>query len=119
MIKCEVGGCFNQPVEKAHIRSRGAGGSNKPHNIVHLCTYHHRRGDKSFHIMGIWSFAKLFGFTERFETAYDLEAGLTRTKKVKTLSRAKEKREKKPTRICPHCRRIWSKGVIKGDQYGT
>jgi len=113
MKKCEVGGCFNQPVEKAHIKSRGAGGSNGSHNIINLCVDHHRRGNQAFHLIGVWSFAKLFGFTERFENAYDIESGLTRTKKTNQISRAKVKREKRATRICPTCRRVWTRGVIK------
>ena len=112
MLRCEVPGCFNQPVEKAHIKSRGVGGSNKPHNIINLCVDHHRRGNKAFHLLGVWSFAKLFGFTERFEAAYDAEIGIVKTKRIKQFTKTKERENIRAKRVCPHCKRAWSKGVI-------
>jgi len=42
MRKCEVGGCYRKPVEKCHIKTKGAGGTSKPHNIIYLCIGHHR-----------------------------------------------------------------------------
>jgi len=109
--KCEVSGCFNQPVEKAHIKSRGAGGSTKKHNRILLCTEHHRRGNKSFHFMGVWSFAKLFGFTERFEAAYDLEAGIQKAKRASTIKKVKATQNIRAKRFCPMCRRALPRGV--------
>jgi hypothetical protein len=113
MMKCDIGGCFRQPVEKAHIKSKGSGGSNKKHNIIHLCSFHHRTGPNAFHNIGVWSFAKLFDLVERFEEAYDVESEIVTEKKDKQFKKYVARQKKKAKRICPTCKRVWSKGVIK------
>lgn len=34
--------CGSTPSDPAHIKSRGAGGSNEEHNLMPLCRHHHR-----------------------------------------------------------------------------
>ena len=112
MKRCEIGGCYRQPIESCHIKSDGSGGSNRKHNKINLCSYHHRTAKDSFHNIGVWSFAKLHGLTDKFEVAFDKEAAIDkirRERNQKSLNRRKEKSK----RICPTCKRRWSKGVIQ------
>jgi len=47
---CEI--CSARPAEAHHIRTRGAGGSDDPENVMWLCGRHHRE----IHAMGRDSF---------------------------------------------------------------
>ena len=109
MLKCEIGGCYSRPVEKAHIKSKGSGGSNKPHNIICLCIEHHRTGPFALdHNKGPWWFADHFGLRERFEQVFEKERELQRSRLHDRLTRQRQRSRK---RYCPTCRRRWSKGV--------
>lgn len=109
MKRCEIGGCYEQPVEKAHIKSKGAGGSNEKHNIINLCYWHHRKAPDSFHNIGVWSFAELHNLTDRFKMAFELENKLQSQRYNKKALQFRNKLK----RICPTCKRSWSKGIIK------
>jgi len=118
MMKCEIGGCYRTPVEKAHIWSKGAGGSIKPHNRINLCVYHHRTGDKSIHNIGTKAFGELHGLTERFQKAYETEWALERERRKLGYQKIRTKQAVDRKRYCPTCHRRWSKGVIKGEENG-
>jgi len=109
--KCEIAGCYEKPIEKAHIRSKGGGATTGKHNIINLCVGHHRLYPDSFHSIGVWSFAKKFGFEERFKQAYAIEAELEQARRKDTIGKW-QSRKKKGKRICPHCKRSWSKGIL-------
>ena len=113
MQRCSIGGCFRQPIEDAHIKSRGSGGSKEPHNIIKLCSFHHRISPRSFHNIGIWSFANLHNLIDRFNRALDLEREIQAEKYKAKVFKAKNK----PRKICPTCKRNWSRGILKGDHH--
>ena len=109
-----MGGCFRTPVEKAHILSKGAGGTAKPHNIIRLCVGHHRLNPDSFHNAGVWSFADKFGFRERFENAYRIERELVAQKRARNWQKVRTRQAHRRRLICPTCRRRWSgRGTIE------
>jgi len=56
---CEI--CGNYSAAPHHIRTRGAGGTDEPGNLIALCTAHHTEA----HAMGIQSFAN------KYEQFYD------------------------------------------------
>jgi hypothetical protein len=118
MLRCEIGGCYKTPVEGAHIKGRGAGGTNKKHNKIRLCVFHHRLDDNSLHRIGTWAFAKLHGLTERFELAYEIERKLEQEKREKNFKKIRGRQAGNRKKYCPTCKRRWSKGVIKGEQDG-
>lgn len=114
MLKCEIGGCFRQPVEKAHINSKGSGGSKKPHNIIDLCVYHHRLSQYSLdHNKGVWWFADHFGLRERFERAFEAEREIERGKRDIRITKFKQRQAESRKRYCPTCKRRWGKGEIR------
>ena len=119
MMKCEIGGCYKQPVEKAHIYSKGGGGSKRKHNIINLCVDHHRLDPKSFHRMGVWSFADLHGLRERFEEAFRIEREIEQEKQTKMFMKARAKQQVDRKKFCPTCKRRWTKGVTKEQMYGS
>lgn len=53
-IKCVI--CFNPVVERAHIRTRGAGAKWKENEYVYLCRKHHHEQ----HLVGIKTFAEKY-----------------------------------------------------------
>ena len=118
MDKCEIGGCYRTPVEKAHIYSKGGGGSRKPHNIINLCVEHHRGDGKSMHQMGVWAFAKLHGLTERFQKAYEIEQQIEREKRLKYYAKVRAKQAENRKKYCPTCKRQWNRGVTREQLYG-
>ncbi len=114
MLRCEIGGCYRQPVEKAHIKSKGSGGSSKPHNIILLCVYHHRLGPYSLdHNKGWEWFADHFGLRERFEAAFAAEREIDRGKRENRITKFKLRQAISRKRYCPTCNRRWSKGEIR------
>jgi len=115
MLKCEIGGCYRTPVEKAHIYSKGAGGSIKPHNRIDLCVFHHRSGPKSLHVIGTKAFGQLHGLTDRFEKAYEIERQAEQEKRKVGYQKARVRQEENRKKFCPTCRRRWSKGVTIGE----
>ena len=54
-LSCSVPGCYSNPCDNAHIRSRGAGGTYR--DIIPLCRYHHVEQ----HTAGIKTFAFKYG----------------------------------------------------------
>lgn len=61
---CEI--CRKRPTDRAHITSRGAGGSDEPKNIMWLCREHHRLQ----HQIGIKTFVQRFNLPITFEFGY-------------------------------------------------
>lgn len=39
---CSIRGCKSQPTDRAHIKSKGAGGTWDEWNIIHFCRDHHQ-----------------------------------------------------------------------------
>lgn len=39
---CQCCGCWSEMIDRAHIKSKGSGGSNEPNNILLLCRLCHR-----------------------------------------------------------------------------
>lgn len=107
MKRCEVKFCFKTPVERCHIRPKGAGGSNKPHNIIHLCIYHHR-GAEVCQEHQRDAFAKAHGFVERFKKALDTEYELEREKRFKII--LKRKKAQAERKRCGTCNRFLPRG---------
>lgn len=61
-------------IDKHHIKSRGAGGSNEPDNLINLCRFHHTE----VHGIGRWTFAKKYNLVDRFINATGSERGFTK-----------------------------------------
>lgn len=63
---CEI--CYNYSSAPHHIRTRGAGGTDEPGNLLALCTTHHTEA----HTMGIQSFANKYEqFYEKIAATLD------------------------------------------------
>jgi hypothetical protein len=48
--------CLRSGADRAHIKTRGSGGSNKKHNIIFLCREHHTEQHK----IGILTFIRKY-----------------------------------------------------------
>lgn len=73
---CEVAGCRAAPApEPHHIRTRGAGGTDDPVNLIRLCGPHH----VEVHKVGRWTFADRYNMRARFERAINQPRGQGRT----------------------------------------
>ncbi len=68
-MRCEI--CGKSPSETHEFLSRGRWGKAAliPENQIELCDDHHRLSGKAVHRMGVDSFTREFGFTERLEKA--------------------------------------------------
>jgi hypothetical protein len=75
-MHCEISGCkdhwgkikFAAPPH--HIKSRGAGGTDEPENLIALCSDHHTFGGDAVHRVGWKTFVKKYPeVKEKFEKA--------------------------------------------------
>lgn len=110
MRKCSVGGCYRTPIERAHIKPKGAGGSNLKHNLIDLCRWHHRESpDCQEH--NRQEFARKYGFMELFNNAFEIERQIEQNKRFKIIARQKKALAER--KRCPHCNRFLPKGFKK------
>lgn len=63
--RCERPGCGLLASDKHHIRTRGAGGTDDPENIIYLCRSCH----SEVHMIGRETFATKYGLEERMSRA--------------------------------------------------
>jgi len=72
--KCCVPNCGVWPVDAHHVKSRGAGGSDR--QAIPLCHFHHVMGGSAVHKVGILTFQKMHAIdleaqVERFNALYN------------------------------------------------
>ena len=67
--RCEVPDCWRMADHCHHIKSRGAGGTDKESNLIALCAQHHTE----CHTIGRKRFPAKYGMEKRWERAFTLE----------------------------------------------